>query len=282
MRLLATFIISVGLGVGHAAEAPKETISRDVLPSPITRDITAIAWVRGDVVQLPSGASQELVDGLTSKFIECPLTTNRWRQGTRDKINSDTDRQYANAFLIKNSANRAPPNTITPTTEITTREFRLLNRVKAEIRESGGKAASVRFIHSDIPEIGDTSDPCVGWVPFAGQPHPNNGTKDISASGGVFQLNEGRIGEGGQAVDRTLNACSQLDCIDVPIGPTTPWIWSVVRFDAEGNLSPLDHQIFPTYSLYENGQLRTIFPQSAPEPFISLDASSQRLQGEVP
>lgn len=40
---------------------------------------------------------------------------------------------------------------------------------------------------------------------------------------------------------------------------------------------PLDHQISPTYYVYEDGRLVDRFPQSDPEAFIQLNATSQRL-----
>lgn len=267
-----------------AVTLPPEKLTQDITPSPITRDVTVIAWVRGDTIQLPAGANQGLVDSLASSLLGCPALTFDWRSGKREKIFSDIDRRYANAFLLKNSANQPPPNSITPATEISKREHRLLNRAKAEFRVTNGAIGALRFIHSNIPEIGDTFDPCKGWVPFAGEAHPlANGKQAVSASGALFQLNEGRIGPGGQAVNRTLNACSQFDCEHILPGPTTPWIWSTIRFDSEGNLTaPLDHQIFPTYYVYEEGRLKTIFPQDEPEVFILRNASSQRLPEEVP
>ncbi len=67
-------------------------------------------------------------------------------------------------------------------------------------------------------------------------------------------------------------------------GRSTPWIWSVVRFNLQSELDPqaIDHAIFPTYSLYEDGQLVATFPQANHEAFIALDATYQRLPSEIP
>jgi hypothetical protein len=65
-----------------------------------------------------------------------------------------------------------------------------------------------------------------------------------------YRTTEGRIGPTGQAINRTIN------------GGTTPWIWSVIEFDSSGNLIvPIDHAMFPTYSIYWNGNLVQTCPQ---------------------
>jgi hypothetical protein len=66
------------------------------------------------------------------------------------------------------------------------------------------------------------------------------------------------------------------------VGDTTPWIWSVIRFSLDGNRLPADLQIFPTYSIYEDGQLLGTVPQSNPESFIALDDTSQRHVADIP
>ena len=86
----------------------------------------------------------------------------------------------------------------------------------------------------------------------------------------VLLAAQGRLGSLGQRVNTTIN------------GRSTPWIWSVIHFDASGNLRPLDHAIFPTYYVYKDGDLIATFPQSAPATFIALDATYQRLVPEVP
>ena len=88
----------------------------------------------------------------------------------------------------------------------------------------------------------------------------------------IYQLAEGRLGSLGQKVNKTLN------------GGTTPWIWSVIRFNLQAELDPssIDHAIFPTYYVYQDGQLISVFPQANHEAFIALDATYQRLPGQIP
>jgi hypothetical protein len=92
-----------------------------------------------------------------------------------------------------------------------------------------------------------------------------------SAGKGVAQLAEGRVGTVGQAVNKTIN------------GTGTPWIWSVIEFDSSGNLIvPIDHAMFPTYSIYWNGNLVQTCPQSDPQSFISKSESYQRTPSQIP
>jgi hypothetical protein len=88
---------------------------------------------------------------------------------------------------------------------------------------------------------------------------------------------EGRIGDEGQRVNFTLNWCTNtlLPCSMDGYQNVTPWIWSVVRFDTSGGKGVPDHQIFPTYYVYENGKLVSAFAQSDLATFTKLDGSSQ-------
>ena len=73
-----------------------------------------------------------------------------------------------------------------------------------------------------------------------------------SAGGNIVQqLAEGRIGRVGQRGSMTIN--QQL---------TVPCIWSVIEFDRQGNFVSPQHEIFPTYSVYMNGQAVLTLPQS--------------------
>ena len=82
----------------------------------------------------------------------------------------------------------------------------------------------------------------------------------------------------------TLNACTSTDIFDLcnaPAAPTVPWIYSVVLYDALGNYT-VQHQIFPTYSIYENGKQVQTIPQSALETFIKLNGTSQIRASDLP
>jgi hypothetical protein len=56
---------------------------------------------------------------------------------------------------------------------------------------------------------------------------------------------------------------------------TVPWIWSAIEFDSQGNFVSSQHEIFPTYSVYINGQLVSTLPQSALGDFVAKDQSNQ-------
>ena len=81
----------------------------------------------------------------------------------------------------------------------------------------------------------------------------------------VYHLKQCRVGSLGQLVNQTIN------------GSTTPWIWGMNQFGTDGKALPLDHQIFPTYFIYDgNGQFKREIQQSDLETFIQLDGSSRR------
>jgi hypothetical protein len=168
-------------------------------------------------------------------------------------------------------------------------DFRLFNRFKVFFAFENGKIVGAPSFLQKTAAVGKTPEPCTGLglaLPLFSSPEAHrlfNGVKGITPSGtAIFQLNEGRIGFVGQAADRTINDCQSLFCITVPIGPTTPWIWSVIKFDVQGKLVSVDHQIFPTYSIYEDGNFVDHHGQSDPEAFISLDdTNSLKRPGDI-
>lgn len=263
---------------------PTEAVAKKKAKILPTDDVTIIAWVDPAPISLATdGVSPSLFLTLAQPGL-CDGLLNSWANGNRSLINSAEDVRYANAFLLKNSPNSSPAATINPATVEQAGDYRLFHRFQAAYRVKDGKVIGTPKAVRGRSLVGTTPDPCQFSPIFAsGDNHQSNGAIGASVSGAAaFQINEGRIGNVGQMVDRTLNACSQSDCASVPVGPTTPWIWSVIRFDNNGDVLPVDRQIFPTYSVYLNGARTSILPQSAPEPFISLDATSQRLPGEVP
>lgn len=128
--------------------------------------------------------------------------------------------------------------------------------------------------------------------------HPNHNEEGLGQSGAsIFHLSQARVGTVGQIVDTTLNDCGfslplpppgvGTVCSNVLTSPgvTTPWIYSVIRFDAEGNLAPMeiDTSIFPSHAIYIDNHLVATIPQSDPEPFIAKDRdNSARLPNEIP
>lgn len=234
-----------------------------------TPDVVVISWVDASTITLPSGASFLLRLDLNTP-IACSLLLGTWVAGIPTDLFGSAEVDYANAFLLKNSGNNRPPSTIDPDAALAGGDFRLFNRFQATFTQTGGTISTLKVLKSSAV-VGTTPDPC-GLVPNAsGEAHPFNGARGVTISGtGVFQLAEGRLGSLGQRVNATIN------------GRTTPWIWSVIRFDASGSLTPLDHAIFPTYYVYKNGILISTFPQSIPASFILKDSTYQRFPSEIP
>src|SRR6185436_10667615 len=121
-----------------------------------------------------------------------------------------------------------------------TGDYRLYNRFQLAI-PGAGATSFPPIVTESAAFVGLTKDPC-NLIPdvdlvLGGEAHSSNGINGVTSNGDhAFQMNEGRIGALGQAANRTIN------------GHSTPWIWSVIEFDANGNLvMPVDHQIFPTY-----------------------------------
>lgn len=257
-----------------------------------TKDVTVIAWVDPGPPQAVVNALESQISFLLDldlngplRLITCPLLLLDWSAGFRVDLFSEVDVRYSNAYLLAHSPNAPPPASIDPDAEKADGDFRLFNRLQVVI-DKDQSPPGVEFLHADAV-VGKTPDPCGLLPPVGGQTHPENGAKGLTNSqSGVFQLAEGRLGTLGQAVDLTLNDCDSFlgQCLNHPaeIGKTTPWIWSVIRFDLDGNRGPIDHQIFPTYYVYEDGELVEQFPQSDAEVFIALDETSQRHVSEIP
>lgn len=165
-------------------------------------------------------------------------------------IVTGADSAYANAWLLKNSANTTPPSTITP-----------------EAQKSGGNYRSINDFGNgkSFTDVGNTPDPCktglLGWA-GKGQPSQYDGYSSTSPAGQDYQIAEGRIGKVGQAGSETING-----------GRTVPWIWSAIEFNSANgapNYNP-PLAMFPTYYLYVNGTLTYTFAQSAVATFIAKD-----------
>jgi hypothetical protein len=255
------------------------TAEDEVTVNASTQDIVVVAWVdaRPPAADLAASHADILIRLDLSNPVTCNLAALSWLHGIPIDLLSDADRQYANAFLLSHSGNNEPPATIDPDAIGDGGDYRMWNRLQVSIDDSG---PTVNFIQQPTPRIGNTPNPCGGAGVLPGVPafaapevHPSNWADGLTNSQtGVYQLSEGRLGPEGQTVNRTIN------------GHSTPWIWSVIRFDLKGNLSPsdIDHQIFPTYYVYADGQLIHQYPQSPAAVFIALDDTSQRLPGEVP
>lgn len=254
-----------------------------------TKDVTIVGWIDKNAVQFPdeSQVSYLLRTSLGAKGIVCGAVVAGFAAGDRSLIFTDIDRQFANAFLIGNSGNNAPPDKIDPVAYLKAGDFRSFNRIKATIRTSGNEVSSPTYITS-LAQAGYTIDSCASFFTpralLAPEVHPDNGRKGVTSSKlNLYQLNEGRVGTVGQRANMTLNACTSVSLsgkCNAPYSPTVPWIFSLVKFDAKGNYT-LQEQIFPTYSVYEDGKLVNTIRQHALEDFIRLNSSSQIKAGDI-
>ena len=256
---------------GPAGQSPTSApVYASVHSSPAnSKEITVIAWVNAsapDLANLVGGANPMLVAHLNGGSLSCALEVGAWSylMSPVDILN-DTDRVYADAWLLKYSANPAPPTTITPSVQLSAGNYRAFN-------DFGNGQSSY--------QLGITPDPCgltgvpkwiLDWsAADQAQPSPYNGSYGTSPSGKVYQLVEGRVGLLGQAGSQTIN------------NRTVAWIWSVIEFDSSGNATYSDHAIFPTYSVYVNGVLTITYPQSSVASFVALDQTSQRIPSQIP
>jgi hypothetical protein len=233
-----------------------------------TADIVVIGWVNSSAITLPGGASFLLRIDINTPLI-CSALLLDWVVGLPTDLFGQAEVDYANAFLLIHSGNSQPPATINPDAQLAAGDFRLFNRLQATYSQSGGTISNFSAIHSNT-RVGSTPDPCGLVGNASGETHPSSGSNGVTSSGtAVYQLAEGRLGTLGQRVNHTIN------------GTTTPWIWSVIRFDASGNPDTSDHAIFPTYYVYQDGSLIATYPQSAPTAFIPLGDTYQRLPSQI-
>jgi hypothetical protein len=236
-----------------------------------TPDIVVIGWIDANAITLPNGASAALKLALNT-YGTCSVTLIAWSNGnTLDLLGTAANIKYANAWLLKNSGNTAPPPTIDPATVLSGGDFRLFNESQWTFFQSDGKLSSATQI-TGTAAVGATPDPCGVLPPVPGQNHPDNGASGITKSAdAVYQLAEGRIGTTGQAVNQTIN------------GRTTPYIWSVIEFDTSGVATTTDTAIFPAYSVYKDGVQIAVYPetQSKMNNFIAKDDTYQRLPSQI-
>lgn len=166
-------------------------------------------------------------------------------------------------------------------------DFRAFNRAQAKINKVGSRIVSANLLHS-VTALGDTVDSCRSPITPAAslksEPHPDNGKSGITPSGlHFFQLNEGRVGPDGQKVNMTINGCTSTNFLGLcnsPASLTVPYIWSFPLFDTQMEYT-VQHQMFPTYYVYEDGKLVNKIPQSALEDFLKLQSDSQRKAADI-
>jgi hypothetical protein len=253
-----------GGGSVSPTSAPVYATVRAPTSSP---EVTVIAWVNGnapDLNPLPTGENSTLQGNLSSSPSSCGFEVFEWSVlGIAANIVTAADSAYANAWLVKNSANTAPPSTITPSAQLSGGNYRLINDW------GNGKG---------FYNVGITPDPCGTSVPQSilnwignGQPSQYMGSSGTSPSGEVYQLSEGRIGTLGQRGSQTING-----------GRTVPWIWSVIEFNSAGAPTYSNVGMFPTYSVYVSGTLVATYPQSTVAAFILNNSTYQRTPSQIP
>jgi hypothetical protein len=261
-----------GLGFqsgGGAVSATSSPIYATVRTPLNFKEITIIAWVNGnapDLNPLPTGENStlqgNLQNGTGSQQASCALQVTEWVVGVAANIVTGADSTYANAWLVKNSANTAPPSTITPSVELAGGNYRLFN----DFGSGNPLGASV----------GSTPDPCktglLGWA-SSGQPSQFEGYSSTSPSGQLYQIAEGRVGTVGQLGSETINS-----------GRTVPWIWSAIEFNSANGTPTYNPPLamFPTYYLYVGGNLTYTFGQSSVAAFTAKDDTYQLTPSDIP
>jgi hypothetical protein len=195
--------------------------SAEYVSSFFTKEITVIGWVDKNAISVPptTSVSPTLVSNLNANSDNCPFTLFNLNIGDRSIIANDIDRQYTNAFLLTNSANDEPPLTLDASV-LKGGNFRAYNDVRAAINTKDNQIINVIFANP-MPVLGHTPDACHSpTITFFNhifnfekpEAHPDNGKHGKTPSAlKVFQIAEGRVGPGGQAVNMTLNSCTSTN-----------------------------------------------------------------------
>jgi List-Bact-rpt repeat protein len=311
--------ISVAInGVGKATLQLNYTVNgttaTDMVTFALSKDVAVVGWIDGTPISasIPSGVSPDLVSSLGDSPIgQCPATLIGWTRAGQSggvpslplplttlfpqlnpifDVTNAVDRTYANNILIKYSANNDPGDQIDSLFPGDSTRYRAYLRFQAAYLIKNGAIVGTPKTLIAQTAAGNTLDPCYGLnnippqiiaiVPYLPSPvpqlHHSNGAFGVGSGGTtVYLLNEARVGPAGQAGDTYLNDRGGV------VGATTPWIWTFLQFGLDGNYT-INHQIFPTYSVYEfsypAGPGVRILPNSTQAPlqtFIDLDSSSQ-------
>jgi hypothetical protein len=267
-----------------------------------TKEIVIIAGIKKDAVPFPpiGSVSSGLLLGLNgmNKSL-CALTLGNLLLGDRRIITNEFDRQYANAFLIANSANFVnspngePPMDINPEDVLKGGDFRAFNRVQVAINYSGNNITSAVPLNR-VAVLGNTVDSCTSsFTPSSSlrtEEHPDNGKYGITLSKThFFHLTEGRLGREAQKINMTINGCTSTTfspllgttVCNAPPGPTVAYIFSYPLFDTNRGYT-INNQIFPSYFIYENGKRVNKIIQHPVEDFIKLNSGSQIKANGIP
>lgn len=245
----------------------------------ISPRVTVVGWIDSDAINLDEIApnhSRRLRTMLESPA-QCLFLVMQWAASEElgpFAIDKPQDALYAKAYLVKASGNARPDQTLPPD-YAAQEDYKLLNEFQTSASASG------QFEHVNMSRralVGRTKDPCglirneaARYRPFTlqGEVHDLNGDYiTVDDGSAVVQINQARINEAAQAVERNLT-----DPTKQP-GEVTPWIYSAIRFDKTGRYTVCT-QRFPSYSIYVGGNLVEERKQSNLADFLKLDHTSQ-------
>ena len=259
----------------------------------LTDDVTVVAWVNAAAVSLdypPNSATDMVVNSLTNATT-CAATLLLWSQAGQTGVGignnglTNAERIFANEFLISQTGN-PPPSTQTQNGNgaeyVASQNYRFRNRFQTffEIKANATiDSSSLGILQREFTPDGVTPEPCSGLQLFskAVEDNTNDALYATTDASIVYQLKENRLGPQGQAVNQYLNGPTGGDFTQ-----TTPWIWSVIQFAADGTTRPWlsgsvnsNLQIFPAFQTYKNGELDALIFQGNLMTFIDLNATSQ-------
>jgi len=170
---------------------------------------------------------------------------------------------------------------------LSSHQYRLYQRFQAyyELQPNGAISNTPYVLEAQAPATGVTPEPCTGYqiqiFSLPEQANALNGKSGITSNGlWVYQVNEARLGDDAQGVNQFLNGPTGADYTT-----TSPWIWSVVQFDANGKAQAFSQNAknsttqnlgsFPAYWIYTNGYLAYQIQQSGLTTFIGLNSTFQ-------
>lgn len=268
-----------GLGLTNLhinASAEDHHDERDIAVRGLSPRVTVVAWIDGDAIDLNAiapHASRSLRSMLASPA-QCLGLVMAWLSSPPSirplQISTADDALYAKAFLVKGAANPRPPRFLPEDFEVSG-SYKLMNTFQATADADG--SFDVALINRGV-YIGKTPDPC-GLLPsehypvftLDGEEHPTN-NKTFVVGNGIVQMNQARINQKAQTVERNLTDRTR------PVGAVTPWIWSGIRIEKDGEFS-VCLQRFPSFAIYIDSQLVEERKQANLVDFMHLDENSQ-------
>ena len=311
ITLLSSTNDKATITLSYTVPCGSENSATDTLTFALTNDTTVVAWVDPNSPALlnvpippsdPFGNLDPVFNNLVARgAISCGLTLLGWAdggkngKGTANNNLTSAEIGFANAFLLEASGNKPnPPSQFDPD-QISfvnnPSRYRLYQRLQAYYQvTSAGTILNPTYLMSQATP-GVTPEPCTGFQIFSKPVEDNktlNGKPTATADGTlVYQVVEARLGDTGQQINQFLNGL-----LNISYTTATPWIWSVVQFDANGKTRAWTQggtsdnlSIFPAYQIYTNGftitnptlpnfGLYTIM-QLDPGPFIAKNSSFQ-------